>query len=186
MNYNTIQMKFKILTAPGFGGSEPQHWQSIWEKENPDYKRIEQRTWFQPVCSEWVQTIENEINNSHGNVVIIAHSLACIALMHLSIHSKYLIKGALLVAPPDVERYDFPKQIKGFAPIPLSKLPFKSILIASTNDQYTSIERAEQFAKAWGSEFVNIGNKGHINLASNLGSWEEGKIIFQKLFLEII
>jgi hypothetical protein len=64
--------------------------------------------------------------------------------------------------------------VEGFNPIPRTKLPFESIVIASINDQYASIERSEEFANAWGSKFVNIGKKGHINSSSNLGVWEEG------------
>lgn len=84
------------------------------------------------------------------------------------------IKGAFLVAPADVEMSRRLSFLEGFNPIPRAKLPFESIVIASTNDQYASIERSEEFANSWGSKFVNIGKKGHINASSNLGIWEEG------------
>ena len=178
-------MKTKILIAPGLGGSEPEHWQSIWEKENPEYRRIKQNNWDYPVCNDWVASFEKEVLHSINDIVIVAHSLACITLAHWAKHTKHTIKGALLVAPPDVERKDFPERASGFSPIPLHKLPFKSILIASTNDQYSTIERSEQLANAWGSRFVNVGNKGHINCASNLASWGEGKLHLNKLLNDI-
>ena len=178
-------MKYKILIAPGLGGSEPEHWQSIWERENSDFRRIEQKDWHHPVCKDWVETFEKEILHSNDDVVIVAHSLACITLAHWAKQTKYNIKGALLVAPPDVEREDILIRVPGFSPIPLQKLPFKSILIASTNDQYATIERSEQFANAWGSKFVNVGKKGHINLASNLSGWDEGKSYLLELLLNI-
>ena len=179
-------MKHTILIAPGLGGSEPNHWQSIWAKEHPEYKRIEQKDWHHPICKDWVETIDTEVLNSKNDVVMVAHSLACITLAHWAKHTKHTIKGALLVAPPDVEREDILIKVSGFSPIPLQKLPFKSILIASTTDQYTTIERSEQFANAWGSLFVNIGDKGHINLQSNIGNWEEGKFILQNFLSKII
>jgi predicted alpha/beta hydrolase family esterase len=55
------------------------------------------------------------------------------------------------------------------------KLPFPSIVVASTNDQYVDIERARAFAQAWGSTLVEIGEAGHINGASGYGEWPEGE-----------
>ena len=65
--------------------------------------------------------------------------------------------------------------------IPLDKLPFKSVVAASENDEYVSLERARQFADAWGSEFINVGAKGHINANSGFGEWNEGLELFKKL-----
>ncbi len=44
-----------------------------------------------------------------------------------------------------------------------------------------SIEKAEFLAKKWGSQVVHAGAKGHINLASNLGVWEEGRKVLRKI-----
>lgn len=59
--------------------------------------------------------------------------------------------------------------------MPLARLPFPSIVVASTNDEYVSMERVEVFAKAWGSRLVIIGEAGHINGASGYGPWPEGE-----------
>jgi predicted alpha/beta hydrolase family esterase len=56
--------------------------------------------------------------------------------------------------------------------------------VASLNDPYLSLNRAQYFAEKWGSEFINIGKKGHINSDSKLGFWEEGQLILQKLLNE--
>jgi hypothetical protein len=58
--------------------------------------------------------------------------------------------------------------------MPLHRLPFPSIVLASTDDPYVSVERARQFAEAWGSRFEVVGALGHINSASELGSWPVG------------
>ncbi len=84
------------------------------------------------------------------------------------------IGGALLVAPSDTESANYPSTAKGFSPIPLAQLPFTPIVVASSNDPYVTLERAQQFAQAWGSDFVSIGAKGHINSSSHLGLWEQG------------
>lgn len=165
----------KVLIAPGLGSSGPNHWQTLWEIENPEYKRIEQKEWDNPNCKDWVKKIEEEVAQSGENIIIVAHSLACIALTHWATKSNRRIKGALLVAPADAEEENFPKSAVGFSPIPKVQLPFPSIVVGSTDDEYISFERCSFLAHCWGSKLINIGAKGHINSSSNLGPWEEGK-----------
>ena len=50
-----------------------------------------------------------------------------------------------------------------------------------TNDIWVSLERAKYFAENWGSEFINIGDAGHINTTSGHTNWEEGLTILKKL-----
>lgn len=173
-------MDISVLTAPGLGSSGPLHWQTLWEQQ-PGIQRIEQKNWDAPVCADWVKQIEQAVAAAGPQVVIVAHSLACIALVHWAAQTKLRIKGALLVAPADAERPSFPKEAKGFSPIPLQTLPFKSIVVSSTNDEYTPPERSHLFADAWGSRFVNAGPKGHINASSGLGEWPEGQKLLKEL-----
>ena len=65
--------------------------------------------------------------------------------------------------------------------MPLVRLPFPSIVVASENDEYVSLERAREFARAWGSEFRGIGGAGHINSTSGLGTWAEGRAMLKGL-----
>jgi predicted alpha/beta hydrolase family esterase len=65
--------------------------------------------------------------------------------------------------------------------MPLPRLPFPSIVVTSLDDEYVSPARAASFAEHWGSSFVDIGNKGHINSDSRLGDWPEGYQLLQKL-----
>ena len=98
-----------------------------------------------------------------------------------------LVTGAFLVAPADVDNSatwpvtdgeTFDVASSGFAPLPLERLPFTSLLLASSNDPYCSIERARHLAKAWGATFVDGGTMGHINAASGHGPWPEGVLRF--------
>jgi uncharacterized protein len=176
-------MATQILIAPGYGGSGEDHWQTYWEKENKEFIRIEQRDWNQPQADEWVDTIEKYVRESTGDVVVVAHSLACIALAFWAQKTNLKINGALLVAPPNTNDEKLKSVLKGFSPIPLRKLPFKSILLASTNDEYIRIEQSEFFAEKWGSRFVNLGAKGHINGNSNLQNWLEGRVYLSSLIV---
>ena len=91
------------------------------------------------------------------------------------------MRGALLVAPGDVERPDLAAQIHGWAPIARQPLPFPALLVGSRNDPYCSLERAEALAQAWGARFVDYGERGHINAESGLGDWAEGHGWLQQL-----
>ena len=168
-------MHTQILIAPGFGNSGEGHWQTFWQDEHKEFVRVEQKNWFQPVADEWADAIEQYVRNASGEVVVVAHSLGCLALAHWAQKTDLNIKGALLVAPPDANDVKLKDVVKGFSPLPLTKLPFKSIVLASTSDEYNPIDRAELFARSWGSDFVNIGDKGHINARSGIGDWPEGK-----------
>jgi uncharacterized protein len=164
------------LNVPGVTNSGPRHWQSFWEKEFPGkFRRIEQDNWNTPVCSDWTARIES-IVRSHGpeNVIMTAHSLGCSAVAHWAREYGTAIRGAMLVAPSDCEAPTYTFDTKGFAPIALERLPFPSIVVASTDDVYVSLERAKQFAAAWGSELINIGANGHVNADSGHGRWPEG------------
>ena len=176
-------METIYLTIPGVTNSSPQHWQSLWEKEFPErFRRIEQKEWDTPVCADWIEKIEEDVQKANPEtVVLVAHSLGCTAVTHWALKFGTKIKGALLVAPSDCEAPTYTFDTKGFAPIPLKKLPFKSLVVASTNDEYISLERAEQFAAAWGSQFVNVGAKGHINFSAGFGEWNEGLELLKKL-----
>ena len=166
------------LTVPGITNSSENHWQSQWEREWPEkFHRIEQAEWDEPSVDDWIAKIESDVQTAAAeNVILIAHSLGCIAVAHWAKKYGTKLKGAFLVAPSDceTEKYRSMFRSRGFDPIPLDKLRFRSIVVASTNDEWVSLGRANQFADAWGSEFVDVGAKGHINPGSGYGEWNEG------------
>lgn len=170
-----------ILIHPGLGNSGPGHWQSLWE-EQFNFTRIEQRDWETPVCTEWITTLNNYVQqHDPAGVILVGHSLACTTIAYWAQKYNTRIKGALLVAPSDTEAGTYPPGTTGFTPVPLIKLPFKSIVAASSNDYYVTYERARSFAQSWGSELVNIGDAGHINLASGFGEWPKGLDLLKQL-----
>lgn len=170
------------IIIPGLGNSGPEHWQTYFEKSGNNFYRINQKEWDAPVCNDWLETINGELNKFDlNNLILIGHSLGCATIAHWAKKYRKIIKGALLVAPSDLESpaYTFPA--KGFEPIPLEKINFKTIVVASSNDPWVSFERAMYFAERWGSEFIGIGDAGHINTASGYGKWDEGLNILNRL-----
>ena len=164
-----------VLILPGFGNSGEAHWQSLWEQGESDFKRVVQKDWLRPVCHEWVLALENALKETNSDVVLVAHSMACLVLAQWASNKHHAsIKGALIVAPPNPKETTFPKEAIGFEQIYNGCFDFPSIVVASTNDEYATLEYAKNLAKSWGSEFVDVGPKGHINANSALGFWDEG------------
>jgi predicted alpha/beta hydrolase family esterase len=170
-----------VLIIPGWGDSGPEHWQSLWEKANADFRRVVQRDWLYPICTEWVDTLARAIRAVGRPAVLAAHSLGCIAVAHCARAGALPIHGALLVAPPDVERPDFPAVIEGFTPVPRAPLPFATIVVASRNDPFGAFERSRALATAWGSRFVDAGESGHVNDEAGLGPWPLGERLLAEL-----
>lgn len=168
--------------VPGLGNSGPEHWQTFFETSGDNFQRINQQEWDAPVCKDWVETIDKAITGYDlSTVILIGHSLGCSTIAHWANQYNKKIKGALLVAPSDVEAQHYTFPAKGFAPVPKDKINFKTIVVASTNDQWVSFERAKYFADNWGSEFISIGDAGHINAASGHKEWKEGLEILKTL-----
>ncbi|MDD5179864.1 MAG: alpha/beta fold hydrolase [Gallionellaceae bacterium] len=170
-----------VLILPGFGNSDPQHWQSLWEQANPGFERVRQHDWNNPVCDEWVAVLEGAAQRAGPEVILVAHSLSCLVVAHWATQQHAPIKGALLVAVPDPDSRIFPREAVGFSTVPAQPFTFKSIVVASTDDPYGTTEYAGCLAQAWGSHFVSVGACGHINGSSGIGAWPEGYELLNKL-----
>jgi predicted alpha/beta hydrolase family esterase len=177
-----MPMNPAIFILPGWQNSGPDHWQSRWETLY-GYTRVQQSDWMQPLRGDWMVQLEEAVLATDGPVVLVAHSLGCILTAAWASHSRntHRIQGALLVAPGDPEREDLRAVLKSWSPVPLPRLSFRSILLGSHDDPYCSLSRAQQFAHAWGSEFVDYGRRGHINAESGLGDWPEGQALLAQL-----
>lgn len=170
-----------IIIVPGWRDSGPGHWQSIWAERLPNACRVVQDDWITPTRAAWVTQLEKTVLAQPHPVVIVAHSLGCIATTHMGEEAASRVKGALLVAPADPERRAV---LSDFAPVPYAPLPYRSILVASSNDPYCPIRLAGAYARAWGSEFVRMQNAGHINIESGHGEWPLGVALLQSLTQE--
>ncbi len=168
----------RFIIVPGWRDSGPGHWQSLWAGRLPKAVRVRQDDWITPSRQAWVATLAQTILLQREPVVIVAHSLGCIACAHLPADAAAAIRGALLVAPADPERRAI---LSDFAPVPYQKLPYRSVLVASSNDPYCPVRLAGAYARAWGSEFVRIQDGGHINIESGHGEWPLGVALLQSL-----
>lgn len=166
------------VIVPGWRDSGPGHWQSLWAHRLPGALRVVQGDWITPTRAAWVDALEQTVLAAPHPVVIVAHSLGCIATTHMRPEAAARVSGALLVAPADPERRAV---LSDFAPVPHTCLPYRNILVASGNDPYCPIRRAGAYARAWGSEFVRLPQAGHINVESGHGEWPLGWALLQSL-----
>jgi predicted alpha/beta hydrolase family esterase len=171
-----------ILILPGWQGSGPMHWQSLWQTRQ-GYRLVNQHDWLRPLRGDWIAQLEDQVLTTTEPVVLVAHSLGCVLVAAWAMHTKnaHLVKGALLVAPGDVEIEALRPVLPSWSPIPLQALPFSSTLVISHTDPYCSLKRAQAFAAAWGSRLVDIGDAGHINADSGLGDWPKGQSLLGEL-----
>lgn len=172
-----------VLLIPGLKNSGPEHWQSYWERQYPQlFRRVEQDNWQEPEREAWVMRL-GEIAGSGmpGNLVLVGHSVGCATILHAVHRYGWKLKGALLVAPSDVDHPNYPTYIKNFSPMPLQRLPFPTIVVASDTDHVVSLQRATDFATAWGSRLVVVPAAGHFLPKDGFGPWPEGLPLLQEL-----
>jgi len=175
-----------VYLLPGWLNSDPDHWQSAWQRLHGD-TRVEQNDWEWPRRGDWMarldEVLQHDARLRERPALLVAHSLGCQLVAAWAAHSAHTarVQGALLVAPPDTERDDTPPQLHNWRPIRRPRLPFASVVVASSDDPFCSPERAAGMAADWGAEFVLAGPLGHVNAASGLGDWPEGRALLKRL-----
>lgn len=158
----------RVLVIPGLRGSGPAHWQSWLQGHFRKAVRVEQDDWGRADLEAWAARIGETIAAEPlGAWVAVAHSFGCLALAQYVLstcgRTAHGVCGALLVAPADPARFALDDR-------PLrQRLRVPATLLASDTDPWMSAERAESFAQAWGSGFVNLGDAGHINADAGFG-----------------
>lgn len=184
------------MIVPGIWNSDPDHWQSVWEREQQDEHderiqhdhrpqqpaavRIAPTSWSDPDPDDWRAAISTAVASCPEPPVLIAHSLGVVAVadwLATTADAPALVAGAFLVAPPDPLGDTFPDEASGFVtprPVPpAQRVPTR--LVVSDDDPYCSADRALVFADAMGADVVRVGALGHVNVASGVGDWPAGR-----------
>lgn len=160
--------RYRILIVPGLHDSGPDHWQTRWQRRYPRCERVEQIDWDSPDLAAWSAQIGSMLRRSVRPAIIVAHSFGCLATMHRALAGAPNLRAALLVAPPDPDRFGVAPQLQRAPPALLSTV------IASQNDPWMEAARAAWWAAQWQSGFLNAGSIGHINADSGIGDWSAG------------
>jgi predicted alpha/beta hydrolase family esterase len=179
---------FDILLLPGRQNSGPDHWQTQWEAAFANVRRVEQVDWEAPVYTDWSLRLTEAVNACERPVLLVSHSLGTALATRWSQEADtQAVAGAFLVAPSDIDRLiQTPGyRARGFEPIIMKPLPFPSVVLASRDDDRVAFERAEAFAAAWGSRFIDVGVRGHIGSEAKLGLWPQGLVWFGQFIASI-
>ncbi len=172
----TLELRgLPTFIVPGLHGSGERHWQTVWQSIHPAMKRIEQERWHVPALTAWSQRVAETLANADAPAILVAHSFGCLASIHAALYRDVSIGGVLLVAPAEPAKFGHEAELAH------GPLPFPSLLVASSNDPWLEPERARHWARCWGSEFVDAGALGHINAETNLGRWDTGLALLQRL-----
>ena len=178
-----------ILLVPGLGNSDADHWQSRWERNLRTARRIDQASWDAPDEAAWSSRIRATVAEATRPVVLVGHSLGVAAIAYAAARiPEGLIAGAFMVAPADTDAIaawplpdglaSWPAGLLTFAPMPMLRLPFPVRMIASSNDAFCTVERAQTIATAWGGDLSIIADAGHITTGSGHGPWPDGLLTF--------
>ena len=164
-----------FINLPGLGGSGEAHWQTLWEASDNRFSRFEPASWSEPELTDWIDALDRATGQQSGPIILVGHSLAGLLVGHWAADRAGTVAGAFLVATPDPEDAGFPVQAASFKNVPGQALPFPALMIASSDDPYCSLDNARARAAAWGCPCIDVGSHGHINSASGLGAWQQGK-----------
>ena len=180
-----------IVIVPGLRDYVAEHWQTLLEAKLSKVRRVVS---VPPLpsnglsCAARVEAIEHTVQPIEGPIIFVAHSGGVIMLLHWAQKYRHEVKGALLAAPPDFETplpAGYPTmdvlQSNGWLPVPSRRLPFPSLVAASTNDPLATYASVERMASAWGSTLVNVGAVGHLNPASGYGEWLRAEQLIQQI-----
>lgn len=174
----TLKPNTTVLIIPGLREHVEEHWQTLLAARLPKVRIVPPIEVNKLSCSARVEAIQQELDKIEGPVILVAHSAGVLMVAHWAVKYQRKIKGALLAAPPDLnaswpDSYPSPSvlSMNGWSPVPQGKLPFPSIIAASNNDHLASIDAVKTLAELWGSQFLELGDVGHLNPASGFGDW---------------
>ena len=177
-----------ILVVPGLRDHVENHWQTILAGKLAKVRTVPPLESDKFNRDARVSALAKALLAIEGPVIIVAHSAGVMITLHWAQNHQRPIHGALLATPADLEKplpAGYPTldvlQKNGWLPVPRTRLPFPSIVAASTNDPLGNFDRISEFAADWGSRLVNIGEVGHLNPAAGFGEWPRA----EELILEL-
>jgi predicted alpha/beta hydrolase family esterase len=171
----------RLIVVPGLHGSGEQHWQTWLETQFPGALRVEQAAWDVPDAEAWAERVAATLGEAgSGPHVVVAHSFGCLATLHLlqqagqgdaagSVRSSAAaqavarIAQVLLVAPAEPVRFG------AAGLLPQGRIDLPTCVVASDTDPWMAAASARAWALRWGSDWIHLGDAGHVNVASGFG-----------------
>jgi len=164
----------RMVIVPGIGGSDEEHWQTEWQRAIAA-TRIGPASWDDPEFDDWSDALGRAIG--HEPAVLVAHSLGCLLAVRWAAANPGRVAGLFLVAAPDAGGAHFPRQAVSFGGADAVTPGVPALLIASDDDPYATPAASAALAEAWSAPLLSVGARGHLNSASRLGEWSEGRVL---------
>lgn len=177
-----------FVIVPGLRGHVEDHWQTRLAAKLPDAVVVPSFGRDKRDLAGRVADLHQVIEAAGAPVTLVAHSAGVLTTVHWARRHDLPVRGALLATPPDLARPlppEYPTlgelEEAGWLPVPRERLPFPSIVAASTNDALGDFENVRSLAEAWGSHFIDVGPVGHLNPASGYGDWPGAEALLHVL-----
>ncbi|MBC7956796.1 MAG: serine hydrolase family protein [Cytophagales bacterium] len=166
----------RVLVVPGLHGSGHAHWQTWLEAHFRNAVRVMQDDWGAADLARWSERVALTVaRDPTARWVAVGHSFGCLALARYLGQGGQGIHAALLVAPADPEKFS------AVPLLPQERLPVPSVLLGSDTDPWMRADNARAWARRWGSQFVNLGDVGHINTEAGFGPLPQAKTLVELL-----
>jgi predicted alpha/beta hydrolase family esterase len=156
----------RLLIVPGLHDSPPEHWQSWLQRQHRDAVRVQQRDWAKPDLERWSARVDSTLaRHGGGSWLAVAHSFGVLALLHHLAHNPASpVVAALLVAPADPDKFGLG------ALLPQQPPGRPTTMVLSSNDPWLPALPGRRWAARWGSQVVELGAAGHINVEAGFRS----------------
>ncbi|WP_431956479.1 RBBP9/YdeN family alpha/beta hydrolase [Nocardia lijiangensis] len=177
-----------VVIVPGMRDHVAEHWQTLLADRLDRVRTVPALEHDRLSRTAQVAALDAVLGDIDGPAVLVAHSAGVMTTVHWAQQAGRQVLGALLATPPDFETslpQGYPSieelDAHGWTPIPWRRLPFPSIVAASTTDPLAGFRRAAAMAEAWGSRLVDLGDVGHLNPASGYGYWPRAEELLREL-----
>ncbi|WP_439830505.1 RBBP9/YdeN family alpha/beta hydrolase [Aeromonas caviae] len=166
----------KILLVPGLHNSGPDHWQSRWHQQFPQWQRMMGLPWDKPDLTVWSAKLASKLRSRRSRVHLVAHSFGALTAIAAARLQPDKVSSIFIVAPADPARFGIPDEVLA------GSIKVSAQLIASRNDPWMSFERAEFWSRQWQVPLFDAGEVGHINAQSGHGEWHQGLALLGTLY----
>lgn len=166
----------QVLVVPGLGNSLEGHWQTWLQRQYARSVRVQQPDWQRPDLDAWADRIAQTMAlHPRTDWVAAAHSFGALALAHHLQRQRLAgrpspVRAALLVAPADPLKFGVHDTLQDGG-----ALGVPGRVVASSSDPWMTLDAARRWAALWDTAFSNLGDAGHINIASGHGPWAQGR-----------
>lgn len=177
-----------VVIVPGLRDHVADHWQTLLAERLDRVRTVPPLEHDKLSLKARIEALDAVLAEVDGPVVLVAHSAGVLITVHWAQQATRPIQGALLATPADLENplpdgYPTTEDLDrgGWLPIPRRRLPFPSIVAASSNDPLAAYRRVAGLAEVWGSRLVDLGEVGHLNPGSGYGYWPRAEEFVQEL-----